>query len=134
MSTKKYRPYFSLSELHLLLDACATQAGKSPAHASMHSYLYKYIRDIDDGLRKENHITKPTILQSLELDEGESTVNNTNPYTKTPEQCYAEYVLRGSTYIGLSPARIATIQQYRYENDLFSPEEEAEYENSILKR
>lgn len=128
MTTKKYRPYFTLSELTILRDLCSGVANK---HQALYKYLYGFVRDIEDGLRVPNHINQPTIAQKLELDDMPSS--NTNPYTKIPSQLYAEWIGRNRSFIGFSPASIESINQYRYENDLMSAEEEKQYEASLFK-
>jgi hypothetical protein len=61
MSTKKYRPYFTLAELKTL--EFATQTGST--FAGVNKYLRKYISDIEHSFRKENHTLKPTMEERL---------------------------------------------------------------------
>jgi len=65
MSTKKYRPYFTLSELRFLATLCRDSKHQSAKPVEI--YLSKYISDIESGFRSANHVTKPTLEDKLEL-------------------------------------------------------------------
>lgn len=118
MSTKKYRPYFTLSELEHI-----TQCVKSnnPLNLSLIQYLDKYILDIKSGHRQENHTLKPTISESLGFTRPESPNDSINP------ELLLQIYHRDSGFKSLSIREIKILQKYRYENDLMSPEEESTY-------
>jgi hypothetical protein len=124
MATKKYRPYFTLQELKKIQEAISNASVSDLTLAGIYNYLYKYISDIEHGLRKENHVLQPSIEEKL----GFSEPNQSNPPAiGTPEQLYNRWKLNQL----MSPAELTIIQQYMYENDLMSPEQERDYEKSI---
>ena len=120
MSTKKYRPYFTLPELVLLKDSVSNQSVSSPQHAGLYNYLYKFISDIQDGLRQANHTLKPSLAESLELDPPAGDSSSIIP------ALLEHFNHKGFT--DLSPAQIRILQEHRYINDLMSPTEERVYE------
>lgn len=69
MSTKKFRPYFTLAELKHL----HSLAFRDNQLAPLTRYLGRYILEIDSGYRSENYTTNPT--PSIEDKLGFSTVS-----------------------------------------------------------
>ena len=61
MSTRKYRPYFTLAELKHLHSLCHSSNQVSP----LTGYLGKYISDIESGYRIANHTLAPSVEQKL---------------------------------------------------------------------
>jgi hypothetical protein len=97
MSTTKYRPYLSLSELKHLAGLCRLDSPTS----SLSLYLSRYIEDIDSGFRKANHVkTGVSLEEKLMLAE-----------LPNPDDIPA----------------IQKEKKHRYENDLMSPQEEKDY-------
>jgi hypothetical protein len=121
MSTKKYRPYFTLQELKKIQEAISNASVSDLTLAGIYNYLYKYISDIEHGLRKENHTLQPSIEEKLGFSESSQSPQS------NPETLYNRWKLNQI----VSPAELAIIQQYMYENDLMTPEQERDYEKSI---
>jgi hypothetical protein len=81
MATKKYRPYFSLSELKKITDSVRAQNNLTDVGLIL--YLEKYISDIEHAFRKENHITVPSILEQLTKEKPDDNPNSPqNRYTR----------------------------------------------------
>ena len=123
--TKKYRPYFTLPELEYLASsvrASSVNAGESPP-IDLLRYLERYILDIKEGFRKENHTLAPTLTQKLELDDSpketsaQKLVRAQNLYTAWQANCT------------LSIPELELVEEYRYLHDLMSPTEESKYES-----
>jgi len=67
--TKKYRPYFTLSELrHLVSVLTATEPT-----SSMCRYLSKYLYDIENGYRAPNHSGIPSLETKLGFSKEDKT-------------------------------------------------------------
>jgi hypothetical protein len=125
VATKKYRPYFTLEELQVLLESA--QSG-TPAEVAKRigiiRYLSKYISDIEAGFRAANYTKEPTIEEKLGFVEEKPLSAATDPIN-----LHRQYLLTG--FIGMTPAQIEIVQAYRYESDLMEDQEEADYEKAI---
>lgn len=120
-SNKKYRPYFTLSELETLRDLVA--ASSNPSNQSLYKYLFQYCRDISEGLRVSAISIKPTILDSLELTDSPTTNK------PSPEQSHNLF-LAWQANATLTPREHEIVLAYRYNHGMLSPEEEKRYEIS----
>ena len=120
MSTKKFRPYLTLLELKHLLEVLKTS--RDSRSVPLIKYLETYVMQIDAGVRKENLSLKPTI-ESLIL---------ASPETESfpVEKLLQEFNLNG--FKNLSLAEISALNNYRYDKQLMSPEEESEYESKLM--
>jgi hypothetical protein len=131
MSTKKYRPYFTVAELKYLISACKNQQNPN---LPLISYLEEFSIKIERGLRTENYTAnpRPSIQERLgiSIDSPESSAGSPAP-GKSPADLYADWLIPENR-IKMSPAELEIIQQYRYSNDLMDPIEESEYECSLL--
>lgn len=120
MSTKKYRPYFTLAELKEIESALSVKA--SP----LLTYISKYIRDIEDGFRSPNHSLKPTMSEKLGF-------TAPSPDTRGRDiQTLLDIYSVNQSYIGMTPAEIESLESYRYSNDLMTAEEEIQYEGKLM--
>jgi hypothetical protein len=72
MSTKKYRPYFTLPELSYI----TIQVIKEGSNPILERYLKKYISDIKEGFKQENHTLKPSIEEKLGFTDSSSTTED----------------------------------------------------------
>ena len=101
MSTKKYRPYLTLTELKHLHQLSHQQSQIS----ALTRYLGKYISDIESGYRVDNYATRV----------------NPNSYAAKLDL----------TDPPADKTIFDAEQERRYTNNEMSPEEEAEYEKQI---
>ena len=118
---KKFRPYFTLPELEVI--SSALKSSQSP-QIGLIRYVDKFISDIQNGYRKENHTLKPSLEESL-------------GFSKPSETSYVsiEYLMEVYEKTGfqsMTPGQILKIQLHRYENDLMSSEEETAFEQSQI--
>ena len=125
---KKYRPYFTLPELETI--SAHLRLGSNPPH-NLIRYVDKFISDAREGYRKESHTLnpRPTLEESLgfklpSLDLESSPSSHEIPIETLMEQ----YKVSG--FSGMSSAQILRVQQYRYENDMMSPDEEPIWETN----
>jgi hypothetical protein len=117
----KFRPYLTLGELENCINALK-ETNRNPA---LIRYLSSFQDKVSVGKIAPQLVTKPTISDKLGLSTshsiGESLAEQRlNAYLKwkeSPSKC--------------SIQELARARMYRYENDLMSTEEEAEYELSI---
>lgn len=121
MSTKKYRPYLTESELSEILGAL--KSSPSPSRMSLITYLDNYLTDISRGTRLPNHIAKLSFTDTLALENPPDTSDQDS-------KLYQTWLINPSS---LSPKQLSIVLNYRYLNDLMSPEEETSYEQSQLK-
>jgi len=118
MSTKKYRPYLSLSELTAISTALKTTALSSSF--PLITYLDGYIIDINRGTRAASLETKPSFIETLHstnpvVDEYQS-LNLFAKWSHFPASC--------------SPAELLIVNEYRYFHDKMTEQEERDYEKS----
>lgn len=124
MSTKKYRPYFTLLELKYLSD---TLKLSHPPNIYMIRYMDKYISDIEAGFREPNHALKPSLEEKLDMMH-ESLNEDLN---SRGAQLFNLYTSQQNTFKSFSPKDIEVLQEYRYSNNLMSNIEETQYEFSL---
>ena len=121
MPVTKYRPYLSRAELSEILSALKSQPTSS--RLGLIRYLDGYLTDIDRGTRAPNHTTKPTFVESLELEQAEPSSANQISTDLT-------YLRWKSNPASVSPAELELVQAYRYQNDLMTESEERDYERA----
>ena len=124
--SKKYRPYFTLTELKIIQGALSSS--QNLGYVGIINYLSKYITDIESGYRKENMSLKPDLLESL--------TESSSPSPKLPHELDQAISLlqryKDSYFSGMTPAEISQVNQLRYENGLMTKEQEEEYEASLF--
>ena len=123
-STKKYRPYFTISELREISSALrhypAASFGKLPP-IDLLRYIDRYILDIESGYRKENSTNLPSLEVKLELED--STPQN------LPKLDGKNLFFAWQANATLTPRELEAVLEYKYLNDLMTPREETEYES-----
>lgn len=121
MSTKKYRPYLTLGELKHLLEIL--QSSRDSRSVPLIKYLSSFIHQIESGFRKENMSLKPSL---------ESLILSPNPAASSApiESLLAEFNTNG--YKNLSLSESAAVDEYRYDKQLMSMDEEAAYESKLM--
>jgi hypothetical protein len=125
MSTKKYRPYLTLSEIQYLIESIKLRND----HISLDllKYLEKYSSDIQSGLRAVNHTLKPTITESLGF-----SSTPPDPGTRDILTLINLYTIN-KCYIGFSIPEIKILKEYRFENSQMDEDEETDYVQSLMK-
>jgi hypothetical protein len=122
-STKKYRPYFTISELREISNALrhypAASFGKLPP-IDLLRYIDRYILDIESGYRKENSINLPSLEARLELEDSAPQ----NLPKLDGKILYTAWQANAT----LTPRELEAVLEYRYLNDLMTPTEEKAYE------
>jgi hypothetical protein len=120
INNQKFRPYFTSSELVEVISALKEQnKNKHLIH-----YLEGFAIKIERGILEPSITLSPTIENKLEL-------GDTNLGDILKAKKYNSYHKWKLAPNACSPNELAHAKMYRYENDLMSPEEEAEYEKSF---
>lgn len=127
MSSKKYRPYLTLSEITYLIECI--QSRKDHISLDLLRYLQKYVSDIQAGLRIPNHTLQPTISQKLGFEESHASACSGIREIPT---LLSLFTINGGSYIGLSIPEIQALKEYRFENSMMTEDEEAFYVQSLL--
>jgi len=122
MSTKKYRPYFTLPELEMLYKFLP--AGSNTF--ALHRYLGKFISDIKAEHRVANITLKPTLADNLGFSPSPEPI-------LTPEMLYHKYRAQ-SNGVGMTKEERDKALEYGYQNDLLNPQEDAEYEMKLFSK
>lgn len=123
MSTK-YRPYFTLEELEETIRCVSI--------SSQNLHLLHYLRSFRDKIslgKISPNLSlapaRPSLIDSLELGEPTSTPNKNSAKPETLRQAaYIKWSINPET---CTITELALVQTYRFENDLMSPDEEAEF-------
>lgn len=115
----KFRPYLTQDDLEIIL-ASLKSTGSSPI---LIHYLSGFQTKTELGLTSPALVTKPTISDRLGLSPEPAL-----SLSQLKEQSYQKWKANSSK---CSAQEIARAMMYRYENDLMSPIEEAEYEAKI---
>jgi hypothetical protein len=131
---KKYRPYFTLPELHEIITALKSQP--TPNRMTLIKYLEKYCLEITHSVREESYTANPrkTLSQRLELDDPSDIPTISiipQPIQITGEAAYQKQLINP---LHCTPKEIEAAMEYRYLNDLMSPDEEKQYEHSLLSQ
>lgn len=126
--SKKYRPYFTLPELHEIITALKSQP--TPNRMTLIKYLEKYCLEITHSVREESYTPNPrkALSQRLELDDSPPIPQ---PIQITGEAAYQKQLINP---LHCTPKEIEAAMEYRYLNDLMSPDEEKQYEHSLITK
>lgn len=124
---KKYRPYFTLPELETI--SAHLRLGSNPPH-NLIRYIDKFISDAKEGYRKESHTLnpRPTLEESLGFKLPSLDLESSPSPQDSIEALMEQFKV--SWFRGMSSSQIMRVQQYRYENDMMSPEEEIVWETN----
>lgn len=124
MATKKFRPYFSTDELRTLI--AALKEKPTPERTALIRYLEHYSLKIDSGLFQPAITLKPSLEDQLEL--GNTVTESLARKSSKRLQAFLKWQKDHSS---CTPAELTLVQEYRYENDLMSAEEESSYEEAL---
>lgn len=117
-SAQKFRPYFTAPELQEIISCLKSHP--STRRLQIAQYLEGFLLKINHGIVSVAHTTRPSIEQKL----GFAPIPA--PHNLTGEAAYQKWLISPLT---ATPKEIEEAQNWRYLNDLMSPEEEKEYEN-----
>jgi hypothetical protein len=128
MAAAKYRPYLTLQQLHYFLQLAEADQRTETEALRLRSIreLKLFIAKNDLGAVKPAFVSvgRSTLEDRLGLDEVSTSSSpeekrklSYDLWTKNPLLCNEE--------------QIRQAQLYRYENNLMSPDEESQYENSL---
>lgn len=124
MSNEKFRPYLNAQELITILSALKSQ----PAPAlGLIRYLETFAIKIERGVIAPAVTLQPTIEQKLGI-EPESNIQ-----TESVHALANRYESFPADRHKFSPRQLESIQNYRFLNDLMTPEEENSYVSSLPK-
>lgn len=118
MTTKKYRPYFTIPEIEEIV-TCLKHS-PSPRRLQIAKYLESFIFQIRLGVRKENHTLAPTLIERLEL---ETPVPA--PHEVSGEAAYQKWVISPKD---CTAHEISVAMEWAYLNDKLTPQQEVEFE------
>lgn len=130
--TEKYRPYFTAEELTEIVSCLKSHP--NPRRLTIVRYLEGFMLKINYGIIGSSHTLQPT--QAEKLGFHELTPGTTVPGTPVPidhnltgEAAYQKWLLDPAK---AKPKEIAEAMDWMYRNNLMSPEQEKDYEQSQL--
>lgn len=115
---QKYRPYFTAPELSEII--ASLKENPTPNRLAISRYLESFNLKITHGVISASHTLEPSIEQKLGFSESPKD-------EMTEEQLYRIWQ---ATPTLLNPSEIAKVLDYRYRNNLMTPEEEKAYESA----
>lgn len=124
--SQKFRPYFTASELSLLISSLKSTTPFTPAHASLARYLEEFSLKISRGILAPQLTLAPSIEEKLEIGVFE------NPKRRIGDMRKAAYKKFTAASSNCTAEEIEMAHLFRYENDLMSPEEMVEYERQAF--
>lgn len=126
MSTK-YRPYFTLEELEETIRCVSI--------SSQNLHLLHYLRSFRDKIslgKISPNLSlapaRPSLIDSLELSEPKPGTKQSPSNETLRQAAYIKWSINPET---CTITELALVQTYRFENDLMSPEEEAEFLSTL---
>jgi hypothetical protein len=132
----KFRPSLDENEIRLLLDLCKSNG--SQLSLAIARKLIVFLTKLDNGIITSAYSLKPVSKQSLSSDLGFTEVMENLSEVLQTEQAERNGRLKAAftKWIG-NPAscslrEISDARQWRYENDLMNPQEQAEFEKEVF--
>lgn len=124
--TKSYRPYFTLHELREII--LCLKSHPTPSRLSLVQKLESFCLKINHGVISHQYEPSPrkTILDKLELSDPAPVPISTEI---TGEAAYQKHL---ADPFHCTPKEIQAAMEYRYTHSLMSPQQESEYESSLL--
>lgn len=120
---EKFRPYFTASEL---LTVIAALKSHTPYPAQLVRYLETFAIKIERGVVIPAHTVQPSIEQKLGL-----AAPDNPPTSVNLSVLVTNYEMFPADRHKLTPRQLEAVQQYRFENDRMSPQEERDYVSSL---
>lgn len=124
IGTKKYRPYFSSDEMIEIIHAL--KENPNAGRLALIRYLEGFNIKIERGIMQPSHELIGTKNQQLAQSLGFDGNKLDNP---DPKSLYQKWQNDPTT---VSPEEIKMILQYRWENNLMTDKESADYENQLM--
>jgi hypothetical protein len=127
----KYRPSLTAEQVNHILALAKTESPISELSFSLISTLAPFQAKIQNAGIQASHVmaNKPSVTSMEGL--GAAPTSSVNPNDMTKEEywevCYAMYKTNPAN---CNLTEIEAAQEHRYLNDLMTPEEEADHENS----
>ncbi len=118
-TANKFRPYFTHAQLSEIIRCCKLAS----SDLALLTYLESFSLKINHGIIDPAISLKPTLESRLGL------ATNTGPEPYSPAELYNIWKANPE-YI--RPADLIKVQQYRWENELMTPEEARHYEDSLV--
>ncbi len=122
-SNQKFRPYFTAAELQEIINCLKSHP--TPRRLTICQYLESFLLKINHGIISPAHTTAPSLEQKLGFPDPNQPIPVS--HNLTGEAAYNKWFLDPKS---ATPKEIAEAMNWRYLNDLMSPEEEAEYERT----
>jgi hypothetical protein len=132
---QKFRPYFSESELGVVIETLKTHQAPRSKLTGILKYLETFVIKMERGVISPSLDLKGTpreqLIKSLELDtpSSPSLISVVKDKEQEGSILYSKW-REGAT---LSPKQLERVHIYRYENDLMTSQEEADYEKELMK-
>jgi len=120
---QKFRPYFTAAELQEII--LCLKSHPSPRRLTICQYLESFLLKINHGIVSPAHTLNPSLEQKLGFPDPSTPIPIS--HNLTGEAAYNKWLLSPGS---ATPKEIAEAMNWRYLNDLMSPEEEAEYERT----
>jgi hypothetical protein len=116
---QKYRPYFTAPELSEII--ASLKENPTPNRLAISRYLESFNLKITHGVISPSHTLEPSIEQKLGF--------APDSQIELPSEEKLFSIWKASPTL-LNPSEIARVLDYRYRNNLMTPEEEKAYEIS----
>ncbi len=124
-SNQKFRPYFTAAELQEIITCLKSHP--TPRRLTICQYLESFALKINHGIVSPAHVNNPSLEQKLGFQNLDPSTPIPISHNLTGEAAYNKWFLDPKS---ATPKEIAEAMNWRYLNDLMSPEEEAEYERT----
>jgi hypothetical protein len=122
-SNQKFRPYFTAAELQEIITCLKSHP--TPRRLTICQYLEGFVLKINHGIVSPAHTNNPSLEQKLGMVDPNQPIPVS--HSLTGEAAYNKWLL---SPVSATPKEIAEAMDWRYLNDLMSPDEEAEYERA----
>lgn len=127
--TEKFRPYFTAEELSEIV--LCLKSHPNPKRLTIARYLESFMLKIKHGVILSSHTLQPTQAEKLGFHELTLQPNTPVPidHNLTGEAAYNKWLVNPGS---ATPKEIAEALDWRYRNNLMSPQEESDYEQAQL--
>ena len=127
-SAQKFRPYFTASELLEIISAL--KAAPTHKRLVLVQYLEGFLLKINHGIVSPAHTNQPSLEDKLGFTVQDITdLPVPVPHNLTGEAAYQKWL---ANPVSATPKEIGEAMDWRYRNNLMSPDEEKDYEQLQL--